>query len=110
MIPMAIRSVGLEKKLQAVMEQAVENCDVAGVNLLVEKEGEEVCYCQAGMADRERERPMDRDTIFRLYSQTKPITAAAAMILMERGQLDLCQTVADFLPSQSRHTLQGRKA
>ena len=54
MIPMAIRSVGLEKKLQAVMEQAVENCDVAGVNLLVEKEGEEVCYCQAGMADRER--------------------------------------------------------
>ena len=38
-IPMAIRSVGLEKKLQAVMEQAVENCDVAGVNLLVEKEG-----------------------------------------------------------------------
>ena len=39
MIPMAIRSVGLEKKLQAVMEQAVENCDVAGVNQLVEKEG-----------------------------------------------------------------------
>lgn len=103
-IPMAIRSVGLEKKLQAVMDQAVENCDVAGVNLLVEKDGEEVCYCQAGMADRERERPMDRDTIFRLYSQTKPITAAAAMILMERGQLDLCQPVADFLPSFSKQT------
>ena len=35
--------------------------------------------------DRENNRPMARDTICRLYSQTKPITAAAIMLLMERG-------------------------
>lgn len=98
-ILMAIKSTELEKRLQAVMEQAVEDCEVAGINLLVEKGGEEVCYCQAGMADREKMRPVDRSTIFRLYSQTKPVTAAAAMILMERGQLDLCQRVSDFLPA-----------
>ncbi|MCM1415938.1 MAG: beta-lactamase family protein [bacterium] len=89
----------LKEKLQHVMEQAVETCEVAGVNLLIEQDGEELCYCQAGMADIEENRPMTRDAIFRLYSQTKPITAAAAMILMERGKLDLRQPVSDFLPA-----------
>lgn len=94
--------MSLKEKLQNVMEQSVKNCEVAGVNLLVEKDGEEICYCQAGMADREENRPMSRDTIFRLYSQTKPVTAAAIMILMERGLLDLCQPVSDFLPSYAK--------
>jgi len=87
------------KRLQHVMEQAVENREVAGVNLLVKKDGKELYYAQAGMADIEKNRPMERDTIFRLYSQTKPVTAVAAMILMERGEIDLCQPVADFIPS-----------
>lgn len=89
----------LKEKLQNAMEQAVSTCEVAGVNLLVEQDGKELCYCQAGMADREENRAISRDTIFRLYSQSKPITAAAVMILMERGELDLCQRVSDFLPS-----------
>lgn len=89
----------LKEKLTSTMEQAVDNCEVAGVNILVEQNGEELCYCQAGMADVEENRPMSRDTIFRLYSQSKPISAAAAMVLMERGELDLCQPVSGFLPS-----------
>lgn len=89
----------LQEKLHNTMQQAVDNCEVAGVNLLVEKDGQELCYCEAGMADREGGRPISRDTIFRLYSQSKPVTAAAAMILMERGELDLCQPVSDFLPA-----------
>lgn len=89
----------LKEKLTSTMEQAVDNCEVAGVNVLVEQNGEELCYCQAGKADVEENRPMNRDTIFRLYSQSKPIAAATAMILMERGELDLCQPVSDFLPS-----------
>lgn len=89
----------LTQKLQQVMDQAVEESVVAGVNLLVEKDGKEVCYCEAGLADRENEKPMRRDTILRLYSQSKPVTAAAAMILMERGMLDLCQQVSEFLPA-----------
>lgn len=91
--------MSLQEKIRNTMEKAVENCEVAGVNLLVEQDGQEICYCQAGMADRESNRPMSRDTIFRLYSQSKPVTAAAAMILMERGELDLCQPVSDFLPA-----------
>ena len=44
-------------------------------------------------------KPIERNTIFRLYSMTKPITAVAAMILMERGMLDLYEPVADILPA-----------
>lgn len=87
------------KYIENVIRRAIDTCDIAGMNLLVEKEGKEVLYYADGMADWEAQKPMRRDTIFRLYSQTKPVTAAAAMILMERGQLDLCQPVSDFLPA-----------
>lgn len=89
----------LELQLQRVMQQAVDEHLIAGMNLLVEKDGQEVCYCQAGMADIEKGRAFERDTIIRLYSQSKPVTAAAAMILMERGMVDLQQPVSDFLPA-----------
>lgn len=87
------------KELQKTMETSIANSEVMGVNLLVVKNGKEVCYLEAGMANREENRKISRDTIFRLYSQTKPVTAAAAMILVERGTLDLCQLVSDYLPS-----------
>lgn len=103
-------NMGLKEKVQDMMERAVSDCVVAGINLLVEKDGRELCYCQAGMADREENRPMERDTIFRLYSQTKPVAAAAAMILMERGQMDLIQPVSDFLPSFAGQSYSGEKA
>ena len=70
-----------------------------GANFLITKGNEELVYAQAGMADREAEKPIERNTIFRLYSMTKPITAVAAMILMERGMLDLYEPVADILPA-----------
>lgn len=95
----------LVKKAAQIMRQAVENSEVMGVNLLVEQDGKEICYCEAGMADREAGRSLMRNTIFRLYSQTKPVTAAAAMILMERGVLDLCQPVSDFLPAYEKLTV-----
>lgn len=87
------------KEIQEAMERSVANSEVMGVNLLVKKNGKEACYLESGMANREHGHKMNRDTIFRLYSQTKPVTAAAAMILMERGKLDLCQSVSDYLPS-----------
>ena len=81
------------------MEQAIQNGEVAGVNLLVKKYGHEALYCVSGFADLESQIPIRRDTIFRLYSMSKPITAAAAMILLERGDIDLFQPVSDFLPA-----------
>lgn len=88
----------MEQLLRDVINRSIEAKEVAGVNLFVVKDGKEICFLSEGMANVEEEKKMERDTIFRLYSQTKPICAAAAMILMERGWLDLYQPVSDFLP------------
>ena len=66
----------MKKLLQDAMKRSIDNGEVMGVNILVEKAGEEIVYCEEGLADRENNRPICRDTIFRLYSQTKPVTAA----------------------------------
>ena len=88
----------LKEKLTACMEDAVARQEVAGASVLVIRHGGEVVYAAAGMADREAGRPMARDTICRLFSQSKPVTAVAVMLLAERGQLDLCEPVETFLP------------
>ena len=89
----------LENVLKETLKISIENCEVAGANLLVVKDGKEIIYVQEGMADRETGRKIERDTIFRMYSQTKPVTAVAAMMLMERGLLDFYAPVSEFLPS-----------
>lgn len=88
----------MEKKILATIEEAVHNGDTAGANVLVIKDGKESAYCGYGMRDIENRLPIERDTIFRLYSQTKPITAAAAVSLMEKGKLDAGAWLSDYLP------------
>ncbi len=87
------------KLIQAAMDRAVETQEVAGVNMLVFQNGKEIFYAQSGFSDIDKKRPMERDTICHLYSQTKPITAAAAMFLMQDGIIDLNQPVGDFFDS-----------
>ena len=86
------------KRVGEVLEEAIENGVTMGASVGVWQHGEELLYVERGLADRENEKKIKRDTIFRLYSMSKPITAAAAMILMERGLLDFAQPVSDFLP------------
>ena len=88
----------LKDKLERCLEQAVESQEAACVSVLVKQDGKELCFASAGMADIASGRPVGRDTIFRLYSQSKPITAAAAMILADRGLLDLQTEVSRYLP------------
>lgn len=88
--------------LGRLLQKEVDSGKVAGLNVLVLKDQKEIVYCQAGYADVEAKRLYERDTIVRLYSMSKPITAAAVMLLMERGQLDLATPVADLLPGFER--------
>ena len=88
----------LSEQLLELLKQAVSAAQVAGANILVLKDGREIAYAEAGAADVEQGKPFRRDTIARIYSMTKPITSAAAMILMERGLLDLGQSVGEILP------------
>lgn len=97
-----MNNIKLQQDLCNVIRQAIDQKDIMGANLLITKDDKEIAYCQEGMANAEQNRPIQRDTIFRLYSMTKPITATAAMILMERGELELYQPVSDFLPALAK--------
>ena len=90
--------MALKEKLEKCLKQAVENQEAAGLSVLVRKDGKDLCYASAGMADTASGKPGERDSIFRLYSQSKPITAAAAMILADRGMLDLQTEVDRYRP------------
>ncbi len=89
----------LTNKLNALLQRAIANGEIAGANLLIMKDGKELAYTEAGCANVEKGTAFKRDTICRIYSMSKPITSVAAMILMERGQLELGQPVGDILPS-----------
>ncbi|TCL57002.1 CubicO group peptidase (beta-lactamase class C family) [Kineothrix alysoides] len=99
----------LSGKLEQLLLRAVDNEEIAGANILVLKEGKEIAYAQAGYADRAEKKSYERDTIARLYSMTKPVTAAAAMLLMERGLLDPGAFVEDFLPGFHDMSVAGGK-
>ena len=90
--------MSLHDQITDILAAAVENQECAGVSVLVRRHGEELLYTQAGMADVAEGRLIQRDSIFRLYSQTKPVTAAAVMLLVERGLIDLMDGVDKYLP------------
>lgn len=95
----------LSDTVQEIMDRAVTEQEVAGVSLLVLHHGEKILSAESGYADIEHEVPIRQDTIFRLYSMSKPITAAAVMILMERGMLDLYDPVENYLPGFKNQTV-----
>lgn len=74
-------------------EWGTPSCDVA-----VFFKGEPVCRYTVGYADADKTRPVGRDTLYWMYSCSKPITVAAAMQLLEQGQLALDAPVAQYLP------------
>ncbi len=87
----------IRKNVSRVMDDAVTRGEAPCVLTLLWQKDEEVFLSGSGYADIERNAPLCRDTIFRLYSLTKPLTAVAAMTLVERGLLDLLAPVSDFL-------------
>lgn len=88
----------IKDSIKEIIREAIDDGVTAGANLLVLRDGVEELYCDMGYANREQQQPIGRDTIFRLFSMTKPVTAAAAMKLMEQGKLDIGQPVAEILP------------
>ncbi|WP_433869322.1 serine hydrolase domain-containing protein [Saccharopolyspora sp. CA-218241] len=77
----------------------VEDGKLPGWQLLVSRGGRIAHLSQHGMRDVAGGRPVERDTVFRIYSMSKPITSVAAMMLHEEGAFELTDPVADFLPA-----------
>jgi len=95
-------AVGLDAKrlgyLDAHLQKYVDSGKLAGTLVLIARNGAIGHFEAAGMADRERGVPMKRDTIFRIYSMSKPITSIALMQLYERGLLQLDDPVEKYIP------------
>ena len=72
---------------------------IPGAVLLIEQHGKPVYHELFGVQDVVSKRPMTDDTIFRLFSMSKPITSVAAMMLIDEGKLKLDDPVAKYIPS-----------
>lgn len=91
---------GLQLKyIIPAMEQAVKNGELPGVSTLIYQKGKEEFFHVCGEMDIEAGIPLKRNTLFRIFSMTKPVTAAAAMILMQRGLLSMGTPVSHYLSS-----------
>ena len=87
---------GLDRLSQGLADQ-VERGVVAGLTALVAR-GDAVHVVTAGLSDLDARVPMRRDSLFRIASMTKPITAAAALMLVEAGLLQLDAPIEHWLP------------
>ena len=86
-------------RIAPVMESYVAERGVVGISTMISRRGEIVHAEQFGFQDEEAGTPMAPDTIFRIYSMTKPIVSTALMLLHEEGAFQLEQPVAQFLPA-----------
>ena len=81
-----------------MIKAKIEGDEIKGASLCVIHKGDTVYFRQFGMADVARNIPMTKDSIFRCYSMTKPVTAAAVMSAVEKGLISLSDTVDMYLP------------
>ena len=72
---------------------------IPGAILLIQQHGHPVYFENFGVRDVASQQPMTADTIFRLYSMSKPITSVAAMMLVEDGKLSLDDPVSKYIPA-----------
>lgn len=83
-------------------EPYVQDGRLPGFTLSVSRKGQVVHQHTYGMADIEAGIATQEDTIYRIYSMTKPVTTVALLMLMEQGKLQLTDLVSDYLPSFAR--------
>jgi len=82
----------------AALQGVVDNGDLSGAVTLIWRGGEIVRLDTVGRADIEADRPMRRDTLFRIASMTKPVTSVAALMLMEEGAFKLDDPIVKWAP------------
>ncbi len=90
----AVRLAGLDNHLRRYVDEG----RLPGWAIVVSRHGRVAHLQTYGHRDVEAGAPVELDTVFRIYSMTKPITSLAAMMLYERGLLELTDPVARYLP------------
>ena len=90
------------KRLEAAMKKLVDDKQLAGVVTLLERHGKIVHFNAIGQKDVRKPDPIQKDSIFRIYSMTKPLTGLAMMILYEEGKWRLEDPVSRHIPEFAR--------
>jgi len=85
-------------KISQTLKGFVDKGELIGVSALVTVNGKEAYFGAFGLADREANRPMARDTIVQIYSMTKPLTGTALMQLWEQGKFRMDDPVSKYIP------------
>jgi len=97
-------------RLSSGMKELVDQGRLAGVVTMVSRHGKVVEFDAAGKRDLAANAPMQKDSIFRIYSMTKPITGVAMMILFEEGKWQLNDPVAKYIPEFAKLKVYGTDA
>lgn len=95
-------------RIRAFLQRHVDDGSLAGAVALVARRGHVAYAAAVGMADREAQRPMTVDAIFRIASQSKAVTSVAIMMLVEEGAIALGDPVSRFIPAYTRTTVATR--
>jgi CubicO group peptidase (beta-lactamase class C family) len=85
-------------RIAALMQAHIAAHDVSGAVTLVARHGKVVHLQAQGLADLDARRQMRSDTLFRMFSMTKPLTAVSILMLMEEGKLLLSDPVSKYIP------------
>jgi CubicO group peptidase (beta-lactamase class C family) len=96
------------KRLDTVLQEHVDQNRIAGIVVLVLRDGKPIYERALGWSDKEAKRPMTVDTIFRIASQSKALTSAAILALMEDGRLTPGMPVSRFIPGFAKTTVAVR--
>ena len=86
-------------KIAPKLQEYIDNGQLPGFLTVVAKNGRIVHFHPQGMRDVDAQKPVEADTIFRIYSMSKPITSVAVMILYDEGKLRLDDPVEKYIPA-----------
>jgi CubicO group peptidase (beta-lactamase class C family) len=92
-------------RIPAFLQAQIDQGALPGAQTLIWRRGELAHHSLQGRIDLERAIPMREDTIFRLYSMTKPVTVVALLMLLEQGKVALDERIAKFIPGFARLAL-----
>lgn len=95
-------------KISATVQKLVDDRKIAGAVTIVARRGKVVHFEAQGMRDIAGKKPMETDSIFRIYSMTKAVVSVAAMILVEQGVLELDVPASKYIPALGRMKFKGK--
>lgn len=96
-------------KLTSTIRKIIDDKQIAGAVTIVARRGKVMHFEAQGMQDIAADKPMQKDTIFRIYSMTKAVVSAAAMMLVEEGKLELDAPASKYIPALGKMKFEGEK-